>query len=105
MNTELKYEHIQIGTEIKAYDFESMTGRTERFIKGVIIETMIRHGAKFFVVECHFDSMVRDGDNPELAGRTGSQVLVPMETDGDEYWEHKRVWVIQNEIKFRTLSG
>ena len=48
----LKFEGIAVGTTIKAYDFEPMEGRTDRFVVGKIIGTRDRHSIKFYAIEC-----------------------------------------------------
>jgi len=71
----LKFEGIALGTKIKAYDFEPMEGRTDRYVTGTIIEKITRDFAKFYVINCREDSAF-----PEGANRVGLLVHVPMET-------------------------
>lgn len=70
----LKFEGINVGTKIKAYDFEPMEGRRDRYVTGEILDTVVRDGAKFYVVHCHKDSAFGPDHN-----RIGRAVLVPME--------------------------
>ena len=70
----LKFEGITVGTIIKAYDFEPMEGRRDRYVTGEILDTVVRDGAKFYVVHCHKDSAFGPDHN-----RIGRAVLVPME--------------------------
>jgi hypothetical protein len=70
----LKFEHIQPGTRIKAYDFEPIPGRPERYVTGTVVKHDEHQGAGVLVIEC-------DGDFafPEEHNRVGLEVLVPME--------------------------
>jgi len=70
----LKFEGIELGATIKAFDFEPMEGRRDRYIVGNITDTAERHGAKFYVVECVSDSAFPEGNN-----RIGLDIYVPME--------------------------
>jgi hypothetical protein len=74
-NTKLKYEHLGIGTRIRAYDFEPMTGRRNRYVEGKIVDkTVTEDHWKALVIECDTDSSYPEGE-----GRVGIQVFVPME--------------------------
>ena len=74
----LKFEGIAVGTTIKAYDFEPMEGRTDRFVVGKIIGTRDRHSIKFYAIECKEDSAFSND-----RGRVGLIVYVPMEMVDD----------------------
>lgn len=76
----LKFEGIAVGTKIKAYDFEPCPGRTDRYVVGKIVDTTVRDGAKFYVIECDNDGGV---SNETLSSRVGHTVYVPMEMTGD----------------------
>jgi len=53
-------------------------GRRDRYVTGVIANTTVREGAKFYVISCHEDSAFSEGNN-----RVGLDVFIPMETDMD----------------------
>lgn len=98
MTTSLKYEHIQIGTRIRAYDFEPFPGRTDRYAEGVITDTVtMTCGAKAFKVTVDVDTL------PGAPTRRG--IYVPMETDCDEDWETDRVQVIKPKLNFTSARA
>lgn len=66
----LKFDGIAIGTDIKAYDFEPMRGRHDRYIEGTIMERIETVTGYFYRVEVLFDAADM--------GRT--EVNVPLET-------------------------
>ena len=70
----LKFEGIAIGTKIKAYDFEPMSGRTDRYVIGEIRDTVTKDGAKFYVIRCEEDSAFGPENN-----RCSHDIYVPME--------------------------
>ena len=70
----LKFEGINVGTKIKAFDFEPMEGRRDRFVTGRILRTEWKDGAKFYVIECDEDSAFGPDHN-----RIGVEVYIPME--------------------------
>ena len=70
----LKFEGILVGTTIKAYDFEPMEGRTDRYVTGPITGVTTRDGAKFYVITCE-----KDGALGLKTNRIGMEVYVPME--------------------------
>ena len=77
----LKYEGIAIGTIIKAYDFEPMPGRTDRFVVGTIIDLEAPDGceyASFYHIICDKDSSFGPGYS-----RVGIDIYVPMEMGMD----------------------
>lgn len=77
----LKYEGIPVGSKIKAYDFESIPGRPDRFIVGVIESDEMVAGAKVYRVKCTEDSVTwKHGKN-----RVGEIIYVPMEIAFAEY--------------------
>ena len=71
----LKFEGIAVGTKIRAYDFEPMEGRRDRYVEGRILRTETTElGADFYVIECEEDSAFGPDYN-----RIGLEVYVPME--------------------------
>ena len=70
----LKFEGINVGTTIKAYDFEPCPGRTDRFVTGKILDNVMKDGAKFYIINCETDSAFGPDHN-----RIGKDVFVPME--------------------------
>lgn len=76
----LKFEGILDGTRIKAFDFEPMEGRTDRYVTGRILHTANRGGAKVYAIMCDEDTSF--GGLP-INSRVGHIVFVPMETTMD----------------------
>ena len=74
----LKFEGIEIGTTIKAFDFEPFPGRRDRYVVGKYVRSEWDMGAKFFVIECEEDSAFTGDYN-----RIGLEVLIPMEMTFD----------------------
>lgn len=72
----LKFEHIQPGARIKAYDFEPYPGRSERYVTGTVVEHTFEQGAKFLVIDCDGDTAFRPDSGHS---RIGERVFVPME--------------------------
>jgi len=76
----LKCENIaNIGDTIRAYDFQPMEGRVDKFVEGVVVEkgfvpATMGGGYSAFVIKVTKDT---DGD------RIGTGVLVPFETTFD----------------------
>ena len=80
---ELKFEYdVLIGDRIRAYDFEPMDGRVDRYVEGVVQRTSSEYGAKCFVINCDVDSICPKGS---LGSRVGEEVFVPMEVSFMEY--------------------
>lgn len=86
----LKYEHIEPGTRVRAYDFEPMQGREERFVEGVVSRHDWWAHAKVLVIDCDRDTL---WDRPPRS-RVGEEVFVPMETSMEDSWDTPRVQVI-----------
>ena len=82
----LRYEGIEVGTTIKAFDFPPMSDRPDMFIVGEIKETTVFCGAHVYVVDCYEDSMGK------FNGRVGHDVYVPMEMSMLEF--DKRVTIV-----------
>ena len=76
----LKYEHIQPGSHIRAYDFKPSEGREDLYVEGEVIEHVNITGFKALKIVCDFDSGA--GENPEYS-RVGMEVYVPMECTHD----------------------
>ena len=76
----LKYENTaQIGDTIKAFDFEPMPGRRDRYVEGVVVEKgTFGYGYKAYLIECTVDVAFAGDHN-----RVGEQVIVPFESDLD----------------------
>lgn len=73
----LKFEGYNIGTDIRAFDFEPMELRDHCFIEGTI--TGIQDVPfKAYIIEVTHDSMAEDGWT-----RLGQIAYVPMETSRD----------------------
>ena len=70
----LKFEEVELGATIKAFDFEPFPGRRDRFVVGRYVRSEWDMGAKFFVIMCEEDSAFTGDYN-----RVGLEVLVPME--------------------------
>jgi len=77
----LKFEGLEIGQQIKAFDFEPMKGRPDKFIEGQITGISTDVGYNAFVVRCSKDSWDDNGDTK--GSRVGQVVYVPMETPMD----------------------
>lgn len=76
MSDLLKFEEsVKIGDTIRAYDFQPIPDRSNRFIEGLVTDVGFVNGAKCFVVECSKDTNFPE---PELT-RVGCEVWVPME--------------------------
>lgn len=71
----LKFENIAPGTRIKAYDFEPMPGRTDRYVCGIVKRHQWFNGAKFLVIDTDADTMAKYPKN----SRIGKETFVPME--------------------------
>lgn len=86
----MKFEGLAIGTSIRAYDFEPMEGRKDRYIDGVIIE---EHNQYFrgYKIRVFNDSSFGNGEE----GRVGHIAVVPMEIAFDDY--DGRVTVISKD--------
>ena len=76
----LKFEGLEIGTVIKAFDHRPMEGRDDLFIKGKIV------GISEPVFKCYELEVTEDTCFPESHTRVGQTILVPMGTlfDFDE---------------------
>lgn len=72
----LKYEGIEVGTQIRAYDFEVFGDRKPCFIEGKILNADTVQGVKVYTVQTTRD--VFQGEDTER--RVGSLIYVPMET-------------------------
>ena len=82
MSDKLKFEgKFAVGDYIRAYDFEPMRGRPDRFIEGVIVREE-RDMCLFYVVKVE-----HDGINGVQGLRVGMDILVPMETSMD--YDHR----------------
>ena len=92
----LKFEGINLGTTIKAFDFEPFPGRTDRFVTGKIARTEVKDGAKFYVIECAVDSAFGPDHN-----RIGREVYVPMEMGMDF---HNRVICLDGPCAVRDTT-
>ena len=83
----LKYENIEIGTTIAAYDFPAFAMRVE----GKVVNHETHNGAKMLIVRCERD-FDENGDASDR--RVGEFIFVPMETMTDEIFKQDRVQVI-----------
>jgi hypothetical protein len=74
----LKYANVAIvGDKIRAYDFEPIPGRPDRFVEGVVSQVDTIQGADVFVIYCTADS------SPEQPGRVGMEMYIPHELGFD----------------------
>jgi len=86
----LKYEHIEVGTRVKAYDHEPFPGREERYLEGEVCQHITdQFGVKFLLVRVSKDATFTKPGHT----RVGLYVHVPMEMMF-EYDEVDRVQVI-----------
>lgn len=85
----LKFEGIAIGTTIKAFDFEPMEGRRDRYVVGEIRDIVTKDGAKFYVIRCQEDSAFGPKHN-----RCSHDVYVPMEMMFSDFDE--RITVVED---------
>ncbi len=92
----LKYSHIQPGQRIRAYDFQPMEGRTDRYVEGDVKAQVMRGGAAVLEIVCTYDSTT--------LCRKGLTIYVPQETDmeSDSY---DRVVVIDADQKRLVDAG
>jgi len=71
----LKFENTaEVGQTIRAYDFEIMPDRPDRYVEGVVIDKTDRNGTAVYVIKCTVDTGF-----PEGCGRVGVEVYVPMQ--------------------------
>ena len=72
----MKFEGLETGSLIRAYDFKPMGDRPDMFVTGFIRGVKIMaEGYRAYQVEVLFDSMFTDEPRPE--------VFVPLETSMD----------------------
>lgn len=84
----LKFENTaEIGDCIRAYDFEPMPGREDRFVEGTVVDKGYHptEGYKCFTITCEFDSTVWTRECPSSNSRVGHMVYVPMGCSFMEY--------------------
>jgi len=76
----LKYENTaEIGDTIRAYDFEPMPGRRDRYVEGVVkAKGSVSYGYDAFTIEVTEDVAFPADDN-----RVGLNVYAPFESDLD----------------------
>jgi len=82
--TKLKFEGIPVGTRIRAYDFEPMEGRPERYVEGVIIESLMtpeRYAA--YKIFADSDSCAHVNKHGDEWSRVNEAVYVPHEVTFD----------------------
>lgn len=79
----LKFENTaELGDRIRAYDFEPMPGRDDRFVEGVVIDKGYHpEGYKCYTILCDFDSSTDDA----TYSRVSHNVYVPMGCSFFEY--------------------
>jgi len=83
----LKYEYIEPGQRIRAYDFEPCEGRRDRYVEGLVIGHYTDVGSVLFLhIEVHVDTAFEKHPRQE--------VMVPVETLMDDLWVTERVSVI-----------
>lgn len=74
--TQLKFGNFTVGQRIKAFDFEPMKGRCDKFVIGTIVSTQEFPYAGY-IVKVEEDSVFSNPSRPE--------VIVPMEVAFLEY--------------------
>jgi len=90
----LKFEGIEVGTKIRAYDFVPMKGREECYVEGVIVR-FDSQTYKGYIIECTYDSWNDHEDaGDDRIGRVGSEVKVPMGIAGSSEFD-ERITVIE----------
>lgn len=83
----LKYEYIEPGQRIRAYDFDPCEGRRDRYVEGLVVGHYTGEGGVLFLhMEVHVDTSFMKHPRQE--------VMVPVETDMDCIWRTDRVSVI-----------
>lgn len=101
MTDQLKYEHIQPGTRIRAWDFERAEGRRDRYVEGVVVKHVWHHGAKMLEIIADVDTAFTTPTHT----RVDRAVLVPMETMMEDLFEKfhggDRVEVLVDEADYR----
>ncbi len=79
----LKFDGINVGSVIRAYDFEPLGDRPDRYIDGEIVEVVdgVKDltDAKMYRVRVEVDTLYPENPRPE--------VFVPMEVLGRSEWD------------------
>lgn len=79
----LKYEGIEIGSRIRAYDHKPSPDRKELFVEGEVIRVTEGCGFKAYEIFCEMDSNIND---PSVKGsRVYQNIFVPMGISFMEY--------------------
>lgn len=73
----LKFEGLEKGTAIRAFDFEPLEGRPDQYIEGKIINI----NPKWIDYDCY--AILIDHDTTPKMPRKGRVAYVPMETTFD----------------------
>lgn len=95
--SKLKYEHIQPGQRIRAYDHVPAEGRTLRYLEGEVQQHYTdQFGVRFLLTTVEKDTTFCGNRDPRTGDRVGLYVYVPMEifAEDEEYVEVPRVQVI-----------
>jgi hypothetical protein len=75
----LKYENVaQPGDVIRAYDFERMSDRRDRYVEGTVINRKLSNEGYVYVIRCEIDEATSG-----KYSRVGCVVHVPFETTFD----------------------
>ena len=76
MTSKLKYSGFKLGQKIRAFDFQPMEGREDRFVEGVIVDVQYSpyHSYQIEALEASSDHYSE-----------GDRVSVPMEMSFMEY--------------------
>jgi len=98
----LKFEHIPVGHEIRAYDFEPVGDwRDEIYVQGTIKRHDEKEGAKFLVIDCEEDSgpEARKEFGSNRPSRVGVEIFIPMETAFFE-WDNRVIDITEAAGEF-----
>jgi len=87
----LKYEGLQIGQKIKAYDFEPIEGRQEHYVAGRIVDI----NPAGIPYSCYVIIVEEDTDVNDDYHRLDERVYVPMGTTMDDTWSVPRIQVVE----------
>lgn len=103
----LKFEHIPVGHEIRAYDFEPVGDyRDELYVEGEVVRHDEVHGAKVLVITCNCDSgnSVYPRNGRKQLTRVGAEVFVPMEMAMME-WDERVIDLTEGAGEFPILES
>ncbi len=86
----LKFQHIEPGKMIRAYDFQPHEDRAECFVEGKVIRhDKNREGAYMLVIHCTIDVFGGERLPVEKYSRAGEEVFVPMEISASSEYDNR----------------